>query len=183
MLRTVEFITVGKVLKPFGVKGQLRVQSLTDVPGRLEELAQVTLELRTGEHVETGVTSVGLNGRSYLMGFSVCSTPEEAGRFRGAWLKIPQQAVPPLPGACYYQFQLIGLTVQEETGKVLGVLEEVLTLPGQHLFVVRGPSGEVLIPATQNMVRSVDLLEHVMTVSSLDGLSNVEEGGAPHDAM
>ena len=170
MIEAGEFITVGKVVKPFGVKGHMRVQSLTDVPGRLEGLSHVTLELKTGERVETGVTSVGIKGQSYVMGFSVCSTPEDAGRFRGAWLKIPQQAVPVLPGECYYQFQLIGLTVQEESGKVLGILEEVLALPAQHLFVVRGQSGEVLIPATRNMVKSVDLAAKIMTVSNQSGL-------------
>ena len=44
-MRKTEFVTVGKIVKPFGVRGQVRVLSLTDVPGRLENLKDVMLEL------------------------------------------------------------------------------------------------------------------------------------------
>ena len=54
-MRKTEFVTVGKIVKPFGVRGQVRVLSLTDVPGRLENLKDVMKWL-----LETQVVKLGL---------------------------------------------------------------------------------------------------------------------------
>lgn len=158
-------VTVGKLVKPFGVRGQARVLSLTDVPDRLETLKEVTLESPTGKTLVTTITDAHADGRSYLLRFGAFSTPEEVGTFRGAWLKIPKEAVPPAPEGSHYQFELIGLTVRDETGSVLGVLEEVVELPHQHLFVIRGTDHEYLLPASRKWISRVDVAEGVMIVA------------------
>ncbi len=157
-------VTVGKLVKPFGVRGQARVLSLTDVLDRFENLKEVTLESLTGQTLVTAVTDVHSDGRSYLLRFEAFSTPEEVGNYRGAWLKIPRTEVPPAPDGHYYQFELIGLTVQDDSGNVLGTLEEVMTLPHQHVFVVRGPDKEYLLPALRKWITSVDPAGGVMIV-------------------
>ena len=164
-MATDNMVTVGKLLKAFGVRGQARVLSLTDVPNRFETLKEVILESPTGETLVTSITDVHADGRSYLLRFTAFSTPEEVGTFRGAWLKIPREAVPPAPEGHYYQFELIGLTVREETGRVLGTLEEVVTLPHQHLFVIRGAEQEFLLPASRKWILNVDVAEGVMMVA------------------
>lgn len=160
----VELITVGRIVKPFGVRGQVRVQSLTDVPGRLDQLQEVILVLPTGRQVETLVTNVQVDGRSHLLQFTAFSTPEEAKAYRGAWLRIPKGPVPPAPEGHWYQFELIGLTVKDQTGAVLGVVEDVLELPSQHMFVVQGGGKEILIPASRKWVTNVDIDGQVMSV-------------------
>ncbi len=162
---TEHMVTVGKLVKPFGVRGQARVLSLTDVPNRFETLKDVTLESPAGHTLVTTVTDVHSDGRSYLLRFKAFSTPEEVGRYRGAWLKIPQTEVPPAPEGYHYQFELIGLTVKDESGNVLGTLEEVVPVPHQHLLVVRGAGKEYLLPALRKWIRSVDLDGGVMTVT------------------
>ncbi len=164
-MATEHMVTVGKLVKAFGVRGQARVLSLTDVPNRFETLKEVTLESPTGKTLVTSITDVHADGRSYLLRFTAFSTPEEVGNFRGAWLKIPRAAVPPAPEGHYYQFELIGLTVREETGNVLGELEEVVTLPHQHLFVIRGAEKEFLLPASRKWILNVDVAEGVMIVA------------------
>ncbi len=164
MTSTEHMVTVGKLVKPFGLRGQARVLSLSDVPNRFENLQEVTLESPTGQTLVTTVTDVHSDGRSYLLRFEAFSTPEEVGTYRGAWLKIPQTEVPPAPEGHLYQFELIGLTVKDDTGNVLGTLEEVMALPHQHVFVVRGPDREYLLPALRKWITSVDLAGGVMTV-------------------
>ena len=159
-----QMVTVGKLVKPFGVRGQARVLSLTDVPNRFENLKEVTLESPTGQTLVTTVTDVHSDGRSYLLRFGAFSTPEEVGTYCGAWLKIPRTEVPPAPDGHHYQFELIGLSVRDESGHVLGTLEEVMTLPHQHVFVVRGPDKEYLLPALRKWITSVDPAGGVMIV-------------------
>ncbi len=164
-----EQITIGKIVKPFGVKGEVRVESLSDVPGRFEGLKAVTLESPTGRTLSTAVTRVRRGGPdSYVLGLESFSTPEEAAVFRGALLKIPRGQTPPLPEGHYYEFELIGLTVLEEGGRVLGTLDDIVETPGGHVFVAHSDRGEVLIPATRTTVASVDVGRGIMVVRQSD---------------
>lgn len=170
MSKPTELITIGRIVKPFGVKGEVHVQSLTDVPGRFEELGEVTLVLSSGHRVVTTVTKVRGDGQFYRVSFASCTTPEEAASFRGALVKIPEGQAPLLPAGQHYQYELIGLTVQDEAGRSLGVLEEVLEMPEQQLFVVRRGNREILIPAVRAMITKIDIENHVMIVSPVEGL-------------
>ncbi|HEX9743283.1 MAG TPA: ribosome maturation factor RimM [Nitrospiraceae bacterium] len=164
MTEPVELVAIGVIQKSFGVRGEMRVRSLSDVPGRFEGLTRVTLEGPSGMMKQATVRSVrGMRG-SYVLGLDVCSTPEDAALFRGWTVKIPQGSAPPLPQGQYYQYELIGLSVQDAGGRQLGTLEEILETPGHHVFIVRGEQGEVLIPASKDVVACVDLPSKTMTV-------------------
>jgi len=165
-MRESEFVAVGKIVKPFGVRGQVRVLSLTDVPGRLESLNEVKLETSTGQALMTKVTDVQGDGRGYLMRFAAFSSPEDVAGYRGAWIKIPQGKVPPAPADHFYQFELIGLTVREESGEELGVLEEVIETSAQHLFVIRGHGREWLLPAAKKWIVTINVPNKEMIVLS-----------------
>ena len=164
MAAQTEFVTIGMIEKPFGVRGEVRVRSLSDVPGRFEGLTTVTLEAPSGTTRETAVRSVRAMHGSYVLGIEACSTPEAAAMFRGWAVKIPQGSAPPLPQGQYYEYELIGLSVRNEAGHELGTLMEILKTPGNHVFVVRGEDGEVLIPATKDAVAAVDLSRKTMTI-------------------
>lgn len=159
-----ELVTIGVIEKPFGVRGEMRVRSLSDVPGRFEGLTRVTLEAPSGAVREATVRSVRAMRGSYVLGMDACSTPEDAAMFRGWMVKIPRGSAPPLPPGQYYEYELIGLSVRDEAGRPLGTLSQVLETPGNHVFVVHGEQGEVLIPATRDAVASVDVPNKTMTV-------------------
>lgn len=169
-----EFVTIGRVLRPFGVHGDVRVESLSDVPDRFERLPGVLLMMPTGESIETSVLRARKLNGDYLVRFSAFSSPEEARNFQGALVQAPQESVPPLPGTQYYQFELIGLEVRDETGRVLGKIENILRRPHQDLFVLNHEGDELLIPAVHALIRQVDLQAGRLTVASFDqwGLSH-----------
>lgn len=164
MADSVELVAIGVIEKSFGVRGELRVRSLSDVPGRFEGLTRVTLEAPSGTVKDATIRSVRAMNGSYVLGMDVCSTPEDAAMFRGWTLKIPQGSAPPLPQGQYYEYELIGLAVQDETGRSVGTVEDILKTPGHHIFVVRGEHGEVLIPAAKAAVAAVDVPNKTMTV-------------------
>ncbi len=183
MSGTTELIAIGRIVKPFGVKGEVRVRSLSDVPGRFQELPggpEVTLEAPSGRSIRTGVTRVRPDRGSeefFVLGFEAFVTPEEAAQFRGGLIKIARNQAPSLPEGQYYEFELVGLTVRDETGRVLGRLEEVLETGSNHVFVVRGEGQEVLLPGTKQVVAAVNLDEQTMTVRSTEGLMSEEDKG------
>ncbi len=166
-----ELIAVGQIVKPFGIKGEVRVRSLSDVPGRLTGLKAATLVNPSGREVATTVSRVREeNSGFYIMGFEAFSTPEEAAAFRGGLIKVPREQSPALPEGQYYECDLIGLTVVEKNGAAVGTLEEILETGSNHVFVVRRGTRELLIPATKEAIVSVDVGAGVMTVRRMEGL-------------
>ena len=71
-------MTIGKIERHFGVRGEFKVRSLSDVPGRLDHLKQVHVLEPTGQMVERTVTHVRRAGSTYIMGLAGVTTPEEA---------------------------------------------------------------------------------------------------------
>ncbi|MFM8540828.1 MAG: ribosome maturation factor RimM [Nitrospira sp.] len=169
-----DLVVIGTIEKSFGVRGEMRVRSLSDVPGRFEGLTKVTLESLSGKTVEATVERVRPVSGAYLVKMDVCATPEAVAAFRGWAVKIPQGSAPPLPQGQYYEYELIGLLVQDEQGRAIGRLAEILETPGTHVFVVKAARGETLIPATKSMVASVDVARGTMTIRQMDELT-VEE--------
>ncbi|GJL50608.1 MAG: ribosome maturation factor RimM [Nitrospirales bacterium] len=174
MQSTTDSITIGRVLKPFGVKGEVRIESLTDVPGRFENLPSVTLVSPTGQSLKTNVTQARLSGRSYLLKFSAFSSPEAVSAYQGALIQVSLESVPPSPAGQFYQYELIGLDVHDEHHRALGQVEEVLDLPQHLVFIVRQDSDEYLIPATRQVIKQIDLKGKSMTVAPVEqwGLSD-----------
>ena len=74
-----DLVTIGKIERHFGVRGEFKVRSLSDVPGRLDHLKQVHILEPTGQMVDRTVTHVRRSGSTYIMGLAGVTTPEEAG--------------------------------------------------------------------------------------------------------
>ncbi len=165
-----ELVAVGKIEKPFGLRGELRVRSLSDVPGRFEALERVTLVAPSGRVLDTSVNRMREHGDSYVVGFEALTTPEDAAAFRGGLIKIPRDQTPPLPAGQYYESDLVGLQVRSEQGQPLGALEEVLETGSNHVFVVRAGKRELLIPATKQVIAAIDVPARTMTVRLVKGL-------------
>ena len=173
MLDQAELVTIGRIERSFGVRGEARVRSLSDVPGRFEALRQVTIAGRGGKTIETVVTHVRPGGPTWIMGFEAFTTPEQVAEFRGGFLQVPRGDSPALPADQYYQCDLIGMMVQDEAGTVLGRLEDVLAMSDNQTFVVRQDGKEVLIPAAKQVVVSVDVAGRVMTVRLPEGFGDL----------
>ena len=170
MLDHAERVTIGKIERQFGVRGEVKVHSLSDVPGRFDQLKEVTLVAPAGESLTTTVTHVRPGGRSYIMALEAFRTPEEAARFRGAWLQIPRSSSPLLADGLYYEYDLLGMTVVDENNNTLGTVEEVLEFSANHLFVVRKGQQEFIIPALKRVIAAVDVAGRVMTIRAAEGM-------------
>ncbi len=165
-----DFVTIGKIERHFGVRGEFKVRSLSDVPGRLDHLKQVHVLEPTGQTVERTVTHVRRTGSTYIMGLAGVTTPEEACLLRGGFIQVPRSPASALSADVYFECDLVGMTVENERGDEIGVLETILEIPNNQVFVVRKGMEEVLIPAAKSFVTAVDLARRRMTVCGIDDL-------------
>jgi 16S rRNA processing protein RimM len=165
-----ELVTIGLIERHFGVRGEFKVRSLSDLPGRLDRLTQVHVLEPSGQMAERTVTHVRRAGSTYIMGLAGVTTPEEAGLLRGGLIQVPRCPATTLSPDVYFECDLIGMTVENERGDEVGVLESILEIPDNRLFVVRKGTEEVLIPAAKSFVTSVDLVRRRMVVRGIDDL-------------
>jgi len=160
-----EFLIVGRILAPWGIKGEVKVEVVTDFPERFTQGKQVCLN---GLPLE--IESCRPHRQHLVVKFAAVDSVEAAEKLRGGDLTIPASALHPLPKGQYYTFQLIGLKVQTTDGEHLGQIADVMTTAGNDVYIVEGKRGEILIPAIEDVVKSIDLKKGIVVIEPIKGL-------------
>jgi len=167
-------VTVGRIAKPHGVRGELSVQNRSDNPDRWLPGSRVFDD--TGR-VYT-VRSARPHGERLLVTFEEIGDRTAAEAVAGTELLIPESWLPELPEGQWWAHHVEGFQVRTESGRALGTIEEVLPYPAQDLWrVVAEDGSETLIPAAQELVVSVDIGAGHAVVRDLPGLTAPEETG------
>jgi 16S rRNA processing protein RimM len=162
------FLVIGRVLKPHGVRGEVRVTPLTELPERFTWLEQVYL----GEVDPQPVTveTVRMHQNVVLLKLAGYDDRDAAQALRGVWLQVPEEEALPLEEGEYYLYQLVDLAVFTNDGQHLGVLVDVIETGANNVFVVRGEQGERLLPDIADVVQEIDFENGRMTVQLLPGM-------------
>ncbi len=161
---TESFVEIGNVVRPWGVHGDFLVKTFAD-PSQHLGLKSVFIE-----GVERYIQRARLHSGGLLVKLRGIDTPEDAADLRGAPLQLPESLFAAPPQDTYYHFQLLGLRVRTTSGNEVGILAEILENPANDVYVVRGPMGEVLVPAISDVVKNVDLQQRVVTIEAIPGL-------------
>lgn len=157
-------VAIGKVLKPHGVRGEIKAMILSDFPERFEETDEVWLVSPDGKQEKHAVESARFHSGCVLLCLSDIYTPEEVKDLAGWLISVPDDSLVELEEGEYWHFQLEGLTVNDENGQLIGTFKEVIETPGHDIYAVLTPQGkEVLIPAVAQYVLNVDLANKTMT--------------------
>jgi 16S rRNA processing protein RimM len=163
-------ITIGKAVKPFGVKGEMKIEPLTDFPGRFNGLRRVYLVSPSGKEATCQVTAVRYAGKSIYLMFSGYDSPEKAKALNGWLIKVPQEEAAPLPEGAYYWFELIGMEVVSESGESLGTVSDIFETGSNDVYVLKRGRKEIYIPATKEIIKQVDRATRCITIHVMDGL-------------
>ncbi|MBS1517466.1 MAG: 16S rRNA processing protein RimM [Bacteroidetes bacterium] len=170
-----EFISVGKIVKPIGVKGNLKVVYLTDFPERFNELDKVYLFNENKEDFltfnsefefeisEKKIFSGYVNIR--LHGFSDKDSVKD---FIGAVVMIPESDRVELPEDNFYFYDLIGAEVFDK-GKRLGVVDSFSDFGSGDLLNIIIDGRKVLIPFRKEFVKQIDLNNKMIELDLIEG--------------
>jgi 16S rRNA processing protein RimM len=161
------YLAVGRVARPFGLRGELKVKVLTAYPEQLGRLRTVYL----GPQAQAWtVESLRLHQGAALFKLCGCNDRNAADALRDMLVQIPLEDAVPLEEGEYYEHQIVGLAVVEQDGTPLGKVREILSTGANDVYVVVGPDGELLLPALEQVILEIDLQAGRMVVELLEGL-------------
>jgi 16S rRNA processing protein RimM len=147
-------MVVGRILGPFGVHGEIKVEVLTDYPERFQAMDMA----RLGQHhTEWPVTGIRFHGQRVLMRLEGVDTPESVRPLQHQEISVPRSEAVPLPEGHYYLADVLGLLAMTPEGDELGTVTEVLRTGSNDVFVVGKGRGEILVPAINDAVRELDI--------------------------
>lgn len=163
-----EYLVIGRVVRPHGIKGEVLVAIETDDAQRFARLERVFLG---DTALPVGVQKVRPHKGGVILSLRGVTTRNQAETLRGQWVKIPASEAIPLAEDEFFVFQIVGLTAVTTTGTVIGQVEDVLFTGANDVYVVRTPEGELLLPAIADVVQHVDLAAGQIVVTIPPGLT------------
>ena len=172
--RDPEYLVIGKVVRPHGLRGEVRVRIMSGYPDRFKYLESVSLTRDPAgpEHPQIfEVERARLHQDFAILKLLDIEDREQADRLRKQFVVISLEDAVPLEEDEYYYYQLIGLEMVTVDGRSLGTVANILETGANEVYIVESPQhGEILIPAIESVVQEIDLASGRIIISPIPGL-------------
>ena len=162
-----QYLEIGKITNVHGLMGEVKVLPWADSPDFLCRFKTLYVD---EAHWPVQVERARVHKNMVILKLKDITDVNGALALRNAVLYIDRKDAD-LPEGAFFLADLMGMEVREaETGKVLGKIADVLTLPANNVYVVRGGEREWMIPAVDEFIRQVNVDENYMLVDLMEGL-------------
>jgi len=160
---------VGKVIRPHGRGGLLRILSYARSEASFLDARSVFIRSVLGQLDEYTVASVRPHKKVFLMELNGLSSKVDAEKYRGAEIFIRKAALTREKDE-FFWYELLGVGVYLETGAYLGCVTQIIPTGSNDIYVVKKGEKETLVPATHEVVKGIDLEKREMIISPIKGL-------------
>ena len=149
---------IGKVVNTFGLKGELKILPYVNYMEKVKivYIAKQKMEIEK-IRFQKNVAIVKIKG---IDDINLCE------KYVGQIVEMEESDAPKLPKGTYYIKDLIGIEVVTDDGTSLGTLDDVITTAANDVYQV----GKILLPATKEVIKDIDLENKKMTVHIIKGL-------------
>ena len=157
------FIEAGRIVNTHGVSGEVKIEVWLDSPQFLRRCGRLFVD-GTEKKILSGKVQ-----KSFLIAkLEGVEDVNAAMALKGRLVEIAREDAP-LPKGAYFIQDILGASVQDETGREIGRLTDVLERPASNIYVVQGET-EHLIPAVPEFVLATDAENGVITVHLIEGM-------------
>ncbi len=165
-------VAVGQVLRPYGLRGEVKVRPMTDRPReRFKDLRDCFLwEPDIDRREPCRIASCRFEGETVLVTVEGVQSPEQARALQGRLLAVDRAEVLPTPAGQFYPWQMEGALVQTRDGRTVGRFAGVQDGGAQELWRVSDGEHEHLIPAVPEIVVEVSVAERRIVIDPPEGL-------------
>lgn len=144
-------LTIGKVLKSRGLKGELKIELYASDSARFSHLKRLKID-----GIEYGIDRISPEGAIGYVSLEGIDTVEKAEALRGKLITANRNDLPKLPDGKYYIVDMIGLDVFAN-GECVGEITDVLQYGSADVYVVRNGEASLSFPAIGGLIKEVDL--------------------------
>ncbi len=165
-------VAVGQVVWAHGLRGDMRVKTLTDHPERrFGGLTDCVLwDAGRDARIACRVLEARLDGPDVLLRVEGVGSPEAAQALAGHFVAVERERALPAPEGSFYPWQLEGARVVTRDGRLVGCFRGIEPGPGQDCWVVDAGGREVLVPAVPEIVVDVSVSEGRVVIDPPEGL-------------
>jgi len=166
---------IGKVVKPHGVRGKIKVDYFGGDLIRFRAYRKIYLKDDLGRWKPYEVLNVAPQPPRLILQLQGVERMQEAESLTGKEIYVRKEEMPELEKGEYYWFEILGVSVETEKGKRLGRVKEIFPTGANDVYVIGGKRREIFLPATEEVIQSIDRERGVMKVIWMEGLWEEED--------
>ena len=171
-LGEVELVTVARVARPRGVRGEVACDLLTDFPERFDGLEELIAVFPGGRRERLKLEGHWLHGDRVVLKLAGFDSPEASAALAGCMLAVPESEAVELEEGEFYDWQLEGCRVETIEGVSVGTVREVLHTGGEApVLIIRDEDErENLVPLAESICVEIDVSAKLIRVDAPEGL-------------
>lgn len=155
-MMSTEYLRIGLIVRPHGVKGALKLEPTTFDISRFESLSDAFIE-SNGTYAPVKVLTSSYSGDCAYVTLEGIDTREKAESLRWHFLCVDREHAAKLPEGKYFIVDIIGCVVYDTDDRLIGELIDVTEHPANDVYEIRTVSGRIYIPALKKLLVSVDV--------------------------
>jgi 16S rRNA processing protein RimM len=163
-------IAIARIVRPRGNRGEVLVELHTDFPARFSLLNRVWVEFPDGRRECRQLERCWEHQGRQVLKFHAVDSITDAEKLVGAWIEIEANQAVLLPEGTYWDRDLIGCMVRNESGELIGEVADILRIAGNDQLVVRGERGEFMVPLVASICRDISIARKEILVELPEGL-------------
>ena len=157
-------VIMGRIAAAHGIRGLVKIQPFTEYIDSLLDYKSWWIGHEQGPWREVKVEQCEAHSKTLVAQLPDCPDRTAAEKLKGLLIAVPRSSLPEQGQDEYYWSDLIGLTVVNEAGIMLGTVANLLETGANEVLSVQGDSGEILIPFVASAIKLVDLKNKTIRV-------------------
>ena len=163
-----EKIRVGKILRGFGIKGEVKVQIITDEPEKRFKVKKVLYLKQDETFSPVTITSVRYHQNNVLLSFADHPDLTSVEGYHGCELFVDRKDIKSKDSV--YAFELMNVSVYKEDGTLVGVVSDILDTGAHIVLRIKTDAKDVLIPYVDRFIVSFDQTKNILVIRWMEGL-------------
>jgi len=171
-----DFVMLGEIVKPHGIRGEVKVYSYSEQPENFTHYKKIVLQQPAGSGTDIyKVVKSRVQGKLAILHLEGVTSREAAEDLQGRTVWLKKTDLLKLDSDEYYWHQFIGLQVCTEAGRELGRVASLFSTKAYDVLVVSGGGREYLIPLREEVIKEIDNRKGKLLITPPPGLLEANE--------
>ena len=175
-----DIFIIGKIVGVHGVRGEIKVQPLTDDPNRFSALDHALLLSPSEKMIrDISISRIRLTDSLLILSINSLTDRDEAKKLINHYIAVERSNAVKLPEGRYFIKDLIGIQVIDDERGILGRISDIISngVGADIIVITRSGNKYILVPYLKSVVYDVDIPDGIMRLRLPDGLFEIYQDG------